>query len=151
MPVSVVSDTPTRLAAIRCADVRYVDRKATIVYNAEGTSSGGGSGALQLLLIVGFFVLIYFMMIRPQQRRRREVQEMQSSMGVGDTIVTVGGLYGTVVEAGDETVLLDIAPGVTAKYARQAIAKVVEKAAVPAEEEPALTAEDEPVSKPDAD
>jgi len=149
MPVTVVSDTPTRLAAIRCADVRYVDRKANIVYSAEGPSSGGSSGALQLLLIVGFFVLIYFMMIRPQQRRRREVQNMQSAMGAGDVIVTVGGLYGTVVAINeDDTVLLEIAPGVTAKFARQAIGKVVEK--LPAAEEEELL-DEEPAAKPDAD
>jgi preprotein translocase subunit YajC len=100
-----------------------------IVLFAEAQGSGG-SGLSSLLLIVGVFVLIYFMMIRPQQRRRREVQNMQSTMGIGDEIITVGGLYGTVREIDDESVLLEIAPGVTARYAKAAIGKVNQKAAV---------------------
>jgi len=123
----VVSDTPTRLAAIRCADLIHFDRKATIVHYAA--ESGGGNGMFTLLIFGGFFVLIYFLMIRPQQRRRREVENMQSAMGVGDEIVTVGGLYGVVRGIEDDSVFLEIAPGVTARYARAAIGKVTQKAA----------------------
>ena len=141
----MVSDTPIRLAAIRCADVRYLDRKAIIVNYAADQS--GGSGLVQIVIIVAVFALIYFMMIRPQQRRRREVQDMQSQMGLGDEIVTVGGLYGIVTEVGDDYVMLEIAPGVTAKYARAAIGKVNRKA--DADEEPA--AEEESAPNPDAD
>ncbi|MER7008667.1 preprotein translocase subunit YajC [Dactylosporangium sp. NPDC000555] len=95
-------------------------------YAAE---SSGGS-ALPLLVVVAFAAFVYFLMIRPQQKRRRETESMQSSMGVGDEVVTVGGLYGTVVEVTDDTVLLEISPGVTAKYARAAIGKVNRKAPV---------------------
>lgn len=98
-----------------------------IVLYAEAQGSGG-SGYTSLLFIVGIFALIYFMMIRPQQRRRREVQNMQSTMGVGDEIITVGGLYGTIRSLDDESVLLEIAPGVTARYAKAAIGKVNQKA-----------------------
>jgi preprotein translocase subunit YajC len=98
-----------------------------IVLFAEAQGSGG-SGYTSLLFIVGIFALIYFMMIRPQQRRRREVQNMQSTMGVGDEIITVGGLYGTIRSLDEESVLLEIAPGVTARYAKAAIGKVNQKA-----------------------
>jgi len=94
---------------------------------AEAQGSGGG-GYTSLLFIVGIFALIYFMMIRPQQRRRREVQNMQSAMGIGDEIITVGGLYGTIRSIDEDSVLLEIAPGVTARYAKAAIGKVNQKA-----------------------
>ncbi|WP_433048408.1 preprotein translocase subunit YajC [Dactylosporangium sp. CS-033363] len=114
-------------------------------YAAE---TSGGSSALPLLVVVAFAAFVYFLMIRPQQKRRREVQDMQSTMGLGDEVVTVGGLYGIVTEVDNDTVMLEIAPGVTAKYARQAIGKVNRKAAT--EEEPA--ADDEPAAPtPDAD
>ena len=151
MPVCVVSATPTRLAAIRCADLTYINRRAIIVNFAAGSS---GSGAFQILIVVGFIALLYFLMIRPQQRRRREVENMQSSMGVGDEVVTVGGLYGTVLEIADDTVLLEISPGVTARYARAAIGKVNQKAETGDDE--AAEDDDEPADgtapvKPDAD
>jgi preprotein translocase subunit YajC len=91
-------------------------------------SSSGGGSFLPLLLIILLFGAMYFMMIRPQQRRRREAQQMQSTLGPGDEIVTIGGLYGTVVDADDETVTLEIAPGVHTRYTRGAVARVVNSA-----------------------
>lgn len=83
-----------------------------------------------MLLIMGaMFVGIYFLMIRPQQKRRREVEAMQSSIGPGDEVITVGGLYGTVEAIDEADVMLEIAPGVTARYAKGAISRVVTPAA----------------------
>ena len=76
-------------------------------------------------MIVVLFGVMYFLMIRPQQRRRREAEQMQSSIGPGDQVVTIGGLYGTVTSIDDETVMLEVAPGVQTRYARPAIARVV--------------------------
>jgi preprotein translocase subunit YajC len=70
-------------------------------------------------------VAVYFLMIRPQSKKRREATTMQSSLGPGDEIVTIGGLYGTVTDVDDETVTLEISPGVTARYARQAVGRVL--------------------------
>ncbi len=96
-------------------------------YAAE---SGGGAGSLTpILMIVLLFGVMYFMMIRPQQKRRREAEQMQSALGPGDEVVTIGGLHGTVISVEDETVLIEVAPGVHARYARPAIARVVNTAA----------------------
>jgi preprotein translocase subunit YajC len=103
------------------------NRKVDIVVNAAA-SQGGGSSLLPLLMIVLLFGLMYFMMIRPQQRRRRQAQELQSALGPGDEVVTVGGLYGTVTAIDDETVTLEVSPGVHARYARPAIAQVRNRA-----------------------
>ncbi|WP_434090361.1 preprotein translocase subunit YajC [Micromonospora avicenniae] len=83
-------------------------------------------------MIVLLFGVMYFMMIRPQQKRRREAADMQSALGPGDEVVTIGGLYGTVTGVDDETVLLEVAPGVQTRYARPAIARVVTRAELPA-------------------
>lgn len=94
---------------------------------------GGTANFTPILMIVLLFGVMYFMMIRPQQKRRREAANMQSSLGHGDEVVTIGGLYGTVTGVDDETVLLEVAPGVETRYARPAIARVVTKAEQPAE------------------
>ena len=88
-------------------------------------ASGGGGSFLPLLMIVLLFGVMYFMMIRPQQKRRREAEQMQRSLGIGDEVVTIGGLHGSVVAVDDDVVTLEISPGVTARYSRPAIAKVV--------------------------
>ncbi|TDB95976.1 preprotein translocase subunit YajC [Micromonospora fluostatini] len=102
---------------------------------AEG---GGGAGSFTpLLMIALLFAVMYFMMIRPQQKRRREAEQMQSGLGPGDEVVTIGGLYGTVTGVDDETVLLEVAPGVQTRYARPAIARVVKRAEQEEEATPA--------------
>ncbi|BFU43737.1 preprotein translocase subunit YajC [Krasilnikovia sp. MM14-A1004] len=85
----------------------------------------GGGSFMPLLLIALLFGVMYFMMIRPQQKRRREAQEMQSALGPGDQVVTIGGLHGTVTAADDEVVTIEASPGVELRFARPAIARVV--------------------------
>lgn len=97
-------------------------RSLTVLYLAQ--SSGAGS-LTPLLMIILLFGVMYFMMIRPQQKRRREAEQMQARLGVGDEVITIGGLYGTVTGVDDETVVIEVAPGVQTRYARQAIARVV--------------------------
>ncbi|MEU3454438.1 preprotein translocase subunit YajC [Micromonospora sp. NPDC006766] len=110
-------------------------------------ASGGGAGGLTpILMIALLFGVMYFMMIRPQQKRRREAEQMQSALAPGDEVVTIGGLHGTVTGVDDETVLLEIAPGVQTKYARPAIAKVVKQAERPEAIESAVE-EVEPVKE----
>ncbi|GAA1665061.1 hypothetical protein GCM10009765_13280 [Fodinicola feengrottensis] len=64
-------------------------------------------------------------MIRPQSKRRKEMQQMQHTLGIGSDVVTIGGLYGTVVDSDDESVTLEIDEGVTARYTRQAVARIL--------------------------
>jgi preprotein translocase subunit YajC len=106
------------------------------VFIAGESTGGGGSGGFTLLLMmVLIFGAMYFLMIRPQQRRRREVESLQSSLGIGDEVVTIGGLYGTVTDLDDEAVTLEVAPGVENRYARGAISRVITRAETEEEDE----------------
>jgi preprotein translocase subunit YajC len=111
-------------------------------------AQGGGSGFTTILFLVLLFGVVYFLMIRPQQKRRREAQQMQSSLGPGDQIVTIGGLHGTVVAIDDDVATLEVAPGVEVRFARQAIARVLPRPdgvvedEEPAEEESATVVEE---------
>ena len=102
----------------------------------------GGSAYGTWILLLLFMLAAYFLIIRPQQRRRREAQAVQSSLGPGDEVVTVAGLYGTVVDVDDKTVTLEVAPGINNKYSRQAIAQVVNPASKPDPAEPTTTSND---------
>lgn len=106
--------------------------------------SGGGSNIMFLIMIVGFIALMYFVMIRPQRKRQKEQQDMQSNVAPGARVMTIGGLYGTVVDSDDETVTLEASDDNFLVFARQAIAKVV----TPAETvETAETTEEAPVEE----
>jgi preprotein translocase subunit YajC len=118
---------------------------------SDAAQASGGGSYFPLLLIVLLFVVMYFLMIRPQQKRRRDAQSMQSALGAGDEIVTIGGLHATVVSVDDDVVTVEIAPGVNARFARPAIARIVTQSDVPEESvaeetEVAEVPDDEPVS-----
>jgi preprotein translocase subunit YajC len=100
----------------------------------QAAASSGGGSFTPLLLIVLLFGVMYFLMIRPQQKRRREAQSMQSQLGPGDQIVTIGGLHATVVSIDDDIVTVEISPGVDVRFARPAIARVLQSESVAADE-----------------
>jgi preprotein translocase subunit YajC len=95
------------------------------------------------LLVVGF----YFLIVRPQRTQRARSRDMQRSIGVGDQVVTIGGLYGEVLAIDDDEVRLEVAPDVTLRFARRAIAGKVPEPTKATEEE---VAEEEPEVEEDA-
>jgi len=92
---------------------------------AQDEAAEGGSLLVPLLMIVGLFAIFYFLLIRPQRKRREQQTQLQASLDVGDEVVTIGGLYGTVAELDERTVILETSEGVYARYARGAIAQKV--------------------------
>ena len=80
----------------------------------------------QLILIVAMFALLWLFLIRPQRARAQAHRELVTRVVIGDEILTVGGLYGNVIEIDDDDdLLLEIAPGTRVRFARRAVAAVV--------------------------
>jgi preprotein translocase subunit YajC len=78
-----------------------------------------------LLPFVLILAVFWLLILRPQQRRQRELRALQSSLTAGNDVMLTSGIFGTVSSATDDHVLVDIAPGVTIKVARGAIAQVM--------------------------
>ncbi|HEX9151558.1 MAG TPA: preprotein translocase subunit YajC [Flavobacterium sp.] len=57
------------------------------------------------------FVVIYFFMIRPQQKKAKNEKEFESTLKVGDKIITKSGLHGKVSELADTTVVVETMSG----------------------------------------
>lgn len=75
------------------------------------------------ILWIPLFLLVgYFLIIRPQRNARRRALEVSDALHEGEEVVTIGGLYGTIVSIDDREVELDVAEGVTLRFARRAIA-----------------------------
>ena len=60
-----------------------------------------------ILMMVLLFAMMYFMMIRPENKRKKEAEAMRNALKVGDEIVTIGGLRGTVVSVKDEKFVIE--------------------------------------------
>jgi preprotein translocase subunit YajC len=100
------------------------------------------------LIFIALPLLLIFMVFQRQRRQQRELVTAQAGIVPGARVMTTSGLYGTVVsveENDDDTVLLEVAPGVRTTWARLAIARIVTDPA-PARPEP----EPEPGAPPAA-
>ncbi|WP_200428328.1 preprotein translocase subunit YajC [Streptomyces sp. NE5-10] len=81
-------------------------------------------------MLLPFIVLIgaMFLMTRSAKKKQAQAAEMRNQMQPGTGVRTIGGMYATVKEIQDETVLLEVAPGVHAVYAKNAIGAVLDDA-----------------------
>ena len=91
--------------------------------------SGGGSAGLLITLGL-MFVVFYFLLIRPQQRRARAQKELMSGLDVGDEVVTIGGMFGTITDLDETSATVEVADGVEIRMLRSAIARKVTEPAV---------------------
>jgi preprotein translocase subunit YajC len=95
----------------------------------------GNSSYMSVILIVGLIAIFYFMLIRPQQKRMRQQMELINSLRVGDDVMTSSGIYGTITEVEEETVLLEISEDVQIRVAKSAISRTFTVREEPEEEE----------------
>lgn len=69
------------------------------------------------------FVVMWFFMIRPQRKQQKELQAFRDSLKKGDKVVTIGGIYGTVCEIKEESVLIEVDNNVKIRVSKQALVK----------------------------
>lgn len=72
-----------------------------------GQPQGAGGGAFWIM-IIAMFVIMWLFMIRPQRKQQKELEKFRNSLKRGDKVVTAGGIYGTVDEIKDRTVLIKV-------------------------------------------
>lgn len=65
------------------------------------------------ILIIGMIAIMYFFMWRPESKRRKEMQKFRDNLKKGDKVITAGGIYATVKEIHDTTLLLEVDSNVT--------------------------------------
>lgn len=65
----------------------------------------------QFLPFVLIMAAMYFLMIRPQQQRVKKEKEFESSLKVGDKIVTKAGIHGRISELAETTMVVETMAG----------------------------------------
>lgn len=96
---------------------------------AQTTGASAGSSLQMLLPIVLVFGVMYFLIIRPQNKRMKDQQTMQSSVKVGDTVATTGGLIGRVVKLEEKEIHVDFnRAGQPVRVLRSAVVGLVDSA-----------------------
>ena len=100
---------------------------------AEGDKAVPPSGPSSMLISLSPFILIavlfYLLMIRPERRKRAELTAMLNNLKKNDRVVTIGGIYGTVVnvqkDLDEVTIKVDENTNTKLRMQRAAIARVL--------------------------
>lgn len=92
----------------------------TILLEAQAQQGGGMS---MIIMLVVLFAIMYFFMIRPQNKKQKEIQKFRNELFVGQEVITIGGVYGTIksIDEVANTVTLEVATGVKMVFAKEAI------------------------------
>jgi preprotein translocase subunit YajC len=93
---------------------------------AAGDAEVGAGNILgSFLPFIAVILIFYFLIIRPQSKKRKETEKMLSAIKKGDKIVTIGGIYGTVTNVKETTVIIKVDDNVKLEFLRSAISSIV--------------------------
>jgi preprotein translocase subunit YajC len=77
------------------------------------------------LLLPLIILLPLLLLIMRQRKQQREFLAQQDRVAVGQQVMTTAGLYGTVTAVEDDQLVLEIAPGVSVRWAKAAVGRIV--------------------------
>ncbi len=81
---------------------------------AKSTSSSGSLTPFLVLILI--FGGAYFLFIRPRNKRTRAQQATLRQVGLGDEVMSAGGIFGTVVSVSPDSVGVEVSPGVVMTF-----------------------------------
>ena len=90
---------------------------------AEAAQQPQGGGWTMWVMLILIIVVMWFFMIGPQRKQQKELQKFRDGLSKGDKVVTIGGIYGTVAEIKDKTLLLEIDNNVKIKVDKNSVVK----------------------------
>ena len=80
-------------------------------------------GPFGMMIII--FAIIYLLIMRPQQKKQKQLQELLRNLQKGDKVVTQAGVYGTIAQIDEKTILLQVADKVQIRITRWSVADKV--------------------------
>lgn len=120
-----------KLKKILCPAFVFTAFSAVNVF-AEGETQQANPLAMvmQFVPLVLIFVVFYFLLIRPQKKKEKTLKDMISSLKVGDTVASIGGIHGKIIRIKDDVFVLESGLGANKSYIsldRSAISRLVKE------------------------
>lgn len=122
-----------KLKKILCPAFVFTAFSAVKVF-AEGETQQGQANPLAMVIqfvpLVLIFVVFYFLLIRPQKKKEKALKDMISSLKVGDTVASIGGIHGKIIRIKDDVFVLESGLGANKSYIsldRSAINRLVKE------------------------
>ena len=90
---------------------------------SPAASSSFLSGVIPIVLMIAIF---YFLVFMPMRRQQSKQKQMIKALQNGQTVLTSGGIVGTVVAVNDDTLILRVKPdNLKIQVARSAVTSLV--------------------------
>ena len=86
---------------------------------AQQAPAGGGSF---WIMIIAMIAVMYFFMWRPESKRRKQMENFRKGLKKGDKIITAGGIYGTIKEVHETSLLIEVDSNVTLRIDKNMVA-----------------------------
>ncbi len=87
-----------------------------------GGAQAGGNPIAQIVPLVLIVVVFYFFMIRPQMKKQKDQKKYIEALKIGDKILTIGGIYGTIVKMNEDgTMIIAVEDGSKLKISKNAV------------------------------
>ena len=71
--------------------------------------------------LAAMMLLLYFLFIRPQKKEQEKRHSMLAALKKGDRVITLGGMYGTIVDINEKNIVLKVADKVEIKFTKSAV------------------------------
>ena len=99
------------------------------------TEKAPRGGAPMWPMLIVLFAVFYFFIIRPQKKKQSNTQSMLNTLSKGDRIITIGGIYGTIInvkekkdaQTENDIIVLKVSDNTKIEMIRSSIAKVIPK------------------------
>lgn len=79
---------------------------------AEQPAQPGGDWSFWVM-IIAMIAIMYFFMWRPESKRRKQMEAFRKGLKKGDKVITAGGIYGTIKEVHETSLLIEVDSNVT--------------------------------------
>lgn len=96
-----------RILSIAFSAIMLVAMLSGCAMAGEGEEAGTFSSSFYIIYIVAIVAIFYFLMIRPEKKRRKESDNMRNSLSVGDTVTTIGGIVGKIVDINNDFITIE--------------------------------------------
>ena len=80
-----------------------------------------GTGTSSLIMFGMIFAVMYFFMIRPQIKKQKKEREYRSALKQGDSVITIGGIYGKITEVKEDSFVIEVHGGTKLKVSKTAV------------------------------
>lgn len=105
---------------VLCININSLLAMAPPTQGGKPSAQGGGFSSL-LILFLPLLLIWYFLLIRPQQKKEKQKQKMLTELKKGDQVMTIGGIFGQVVQVKDNRITIKVADKTNIEVSKSAV------------------------------